>query len=98
MGRGARFAVPNSWGTSEICCLDSGAQDEVCCVLTMGHRVRFAVQISLPCTVADIKVLPATPTPWGGSTGVCVINGEASKFLEYVQDCFLMQHVRFATR
>ena len=25
-------------------------------------------------------------------------NDEASKFLECVQDCFLMQHVRFATR
>ena len=27
-----------------------------------------------------------------------LINDEASKFLECVQDCFLMQHVRFATR
>ena len=32
------------------------------------------------------------------TNGVCVINDEASKFLECVQDCFLMQHVRFATR
>ena len=29
---------------------------------------------------------------------MCVINDEASKFLECVQDCFLMQHVRFVTR